>query len=142
LLGHNGAGKTTMINMLTGMLPITSGDALIYGKPCSSDMDGIRAMMGICPQHDVLWNQLTGLEHVTLFAGLRGVPVAKIEQEAQKRLEEVELWDVRHVQSSAYSGGMRRYGGICDPGNVGTWERGNVGTWERGNVGTCEPVNL
>ena len=34
----------------------------------------ISATMGICPQHDVLWDQLTGMEHLILFAGLRGVP--------------------------------------------------------------------
>jgi hypothetical protein len=54
MLGHNGAGKTTTINMLTGMLPITSGDATIYDKFVSRDMDDIRAIMGICPQHDVV----------------------------------------------------------------------------------------
>jgi ABC-type multidrug transport system ATPase subunit len=65
-------------------------------------------MMGICPQHDILWDQLTGMEHVVLFAGLRGVPATEIHNEAEKRLKEVELWNVRDVQSSAYSGGMRR----------------------------------
>jgi len=108
LLGHNGAGKTTTINMLTGMLPITSGDATIYGTSCAHDMDDIRSIMGICPQHDILWAQLTGLEHVVLFAGLRGVPPNQIMSEAKKRLMEVELWKVKDVQSGAYSGGMRR----------------------------------
>ena len=108
LLGHNGAGKTTTMNMLTGMLPINAGDAMIYGKSCSTEMDDIRSIMGICPQHDVLWDQLTGMEHVVLFAGLRGVERAEIPLEAERRLKEVELWDVRNVQSSAYSGGMRR----------------------------------
>ena len=108
LLGHNGAGKTTTMNMLTGMLPINAGDAMIYGKSCSTEMDDIRSIMGICPQHDVLWDQLTGMEHVVLFAGLRGVEREEIPLEAERRLKEVELWDVRNVQSSAYSGGMRR----------------------------------
>ena len=110
MLGHNGAGKTTTINVLTGMLPITSGDATVYDKFISRDMDQIRAIMGICPQHDILWDQLTGMEHLRLFAGLRGVPEEgnAIEEEAAKRLKQVELWGVRDVQSRAYSGGMKR----------------------------------
>lgn len=108
LLGHNGAGKTTTINMLTGMLPVTAGDATIYGMSVVQQMDQIRSIMGICPQHDVLWDQLSALEHVRLFAGLKGVPTEEIDAEARRRLEEVQLWKVRDVQAGAYSGGMRR----------------------------------
>ena len=71
MLGHNGAGKTTTINMLTGMLPITSGDAYVFGHSAKYDMSSIREIMGIYPQHDILWDQLTGKEHLQLFAGLK-----------------------------------------------------------------------
>ena len=105
---HNGAGKTTTINMLTGMLPITSGDAYVFGHSAKYDMSSIREIMGICPQHDILWDQLTGKEHLQLFAGLKGMNPAEIQEEALKRLEQVELLHVADVQAQAYSGGMKR----------------------------------
>ncbi len=48
LLGHNGAGKTTAIYMLTGMLNMTSGDALIYGKSVRKEIDEVRKDIGLC----------------------------------------------------------------------------------------------
>ncbi|KAG9150083.1 hypothetical protein Leryth_021479 [Lithospermum erythrorhizon] len=56
LLGPNGAGKTTAINCLTGITPVTSGDALIYGHSIrsSTGMSKIRKMIGVCPQFDIL----------------------------------------------------------------------------------------
>lgn len=52
LLGHNGAGKTTIINMLTGLFAPSSGIATIYGLDVVTQMDEIRKTMGVCPQHD------------------------------------------------------------------------------------------
>lgn len=71
LLGHNGAGKTTTISMLTGLLERTSGDATVYGHKISDGMAPIRTMLGICPQHDVLFDYLTIAEHIDLFARLK-----------------------------------------------------------------------
>ena len=50
LLGQNGAGKSTTMNILSGMTPATDGDALIYGFSIKNEMHNIRKMMGICPQ--------------------------------------------------------------------------------------------
>jgi ABC-type multidrug transport system ATPase subunit len=62
LLGHNGAGKTTTINMLTGLMPpdsISDGGASVYGNDLHRNMDNIRQSMGVCPQHDVLFDHLS-----------------------------------------------------------------------------------
>ena len=73
LLGPNGAGKTTTINCLTGLFPVTGGDALIYGNSIRSSvgMSNIRKMIGVCPQFDILWDALSGEEHLKLFASKR-----------------------------------------------------------------------
>jgi ABC-type multidrug transport system ATPase subunit len=71
-----GAGKTTTINMLTGVLPATSGSALVYGNNIvdAGGMGRVRSFMGVCPQFDILWGDLTGREHLWLFANIRGLP--------------------------------------------------------------------
>ena len=53
-------------------------------------------------------SELTGIEHLYLFAGLRNIPADKVESEAHRLLKEVELEDAAHVRSTMYSGGMRR----------------------------------
>lgn len=49
LLGHNGAGKTSTISMLTGLYPATEGTAEIFGADLNSELDKIRSFMGVCP---------------------------------------------------------------------------------------------
>ena len=53
-------------------------------------------------------DQLTGVEHLRLFAGLKGMSEEEIEQEAELRLKQVELTEVANVETQAYSGGMKR----------------------------------
>lgn len=48
--GQNGAGKSTTINMMTGVLQPSSGDARVFGYSIRSDMNAIRRVMGVCPQ--------------------------------------------------------------------------------------------
>jgi ABC-type multidrug transport system ATPase subunit len=108
LLGHNGAGKTTTIGMLTGLFPCTGGDASIFGYSITTDMSEIRTIMGVCPQHDILWKSLTAEEHLQLFASLRGIPEDQIDEEVNQRLEDVDLADARHGLAGDFSGGMQR----------------------------------
>jgi ABC-type multidrug transport system ATPase subunit len=108
LLGHNGAGKTTTINMLTGNMDVSGGDATVFGMSIRHNMPSINRIMGVCPQHDILWEQLTGREHLELFAQLKGVPQDRLENEVNARLKDVLLMDAADVWAGSYSGGMRR----------------------------------
>jgi ABC-type multidrug transport system ATPase subunit len=73
LLGHNGAGKSTTISMLVGLIPPTAGDALMCGYRLSSDLQDIRQRLGICPQHDMLFPELSALQHLHLYAVFKGM---------------------------------------------------------------------
>merc|ERR1719210_2043124 len=73
LLGPNGAGKTTIISMLSGSQGVTSGKALVGGFDVQSQMKNIHQILGICPQFDIVWQDMTVLEHLLLFARIKGV---------------------------------------------------------------------
>jgi len=108
LLGHNGAGKTTTFNMLSGMFPPTKGDAFVFGKSVRHELRQVQGMMGICPQHDVLWSELSASEHLRLFAGLSLVASSAIADRIAYFLEAVDLVEWRDKPCGTYSGGMRR----------------------------------
>lgn len=73
ILGHNGAGKTTLFNILTGLTSPTAGTALVFGYDIRdpNGMSNIRQMIGVCPQHDILFDLLTPREHLEFFAVVR-----------------------------------------------------------------------
>lgn len=72
------------MSILTGLLPPTRGTALIYDYDIRTDIDKIREGLGICPQHNVLFNHLTVEEHMWFFAKLKGMPKEKIKAEIEK----------------------------------------------------------
>ena len=74
LLGVNGAGKTTTFKMLTGDTDVTAGEAFVGGFSILRDMDKVRSSLGYCPQFDALLDNLTGREHLYLYAALKGIP--------------------------------------------------------------------
>ena len=110
LLGPNGAGKTTTINCLTGVLPPSGGDALIHGESivATGGIDRIRASMGVCPQFDVLWKELTGIEHLKIYGRMKGLRKKEVLRQADELLESVKLVEAANIKTGAYSGGMRR----------------------------------
>lgn len=109
LLGHNGAGKSTTISMLTGLINPSRGDAFIGGKSIRYEMDGIRKSLGVCPQNDSFWDFLSAFEHVQLFASIKGVESSSIQSECTSLLREVGLSDQDwHRRAKEFSGGMKR----------------------------------
>lgn len=95
LLGHNGAGKTTTISMLTGLLEPTAGSAKVFGTDIFNNMDEVRKKLGVCPQHDVLFDFLSPEDHLRLFASFKGTPKDQIESQVTKMLIEIDLNDAR-----------------------------------------------
>ncbi|XP_066576539.1 phospholipid-transporting ATPase ABCA1 [Amia ocellicauda] len=107
-LGHNGAGKTTTMSILTGLFPPTSGTAYILGKDIRSELSSIRKNLGVCPQHNVLFDQLTVEEHVWFYARLKGLSEKDVKAEMEQIVLDVGLPHKRKAKTSQLSGGMQR----------------------------------
>eukprot|EP00732_Lithocolla_globosa_P000734 Lithocolla_globosa_v1_NODE_274_length_4708_cov_55.871481.p1 type:complete len:1149 gc:universal NODE_274_length_4708_cov_55.871481:873-4319(+) len=114
LLGHNGAGKSTMMSILSGLITASSGSATMYGLDVARDQHRIRKMMGVCPQHDILFDQLTPVEHLLFFGALKGLKwdtetaSDRIDDRIQDILRKVDLLEQSHVFAKDLSGGQKR----------------------------------
>eukprot|EP01029_Cantina_marsupialis_P023803 TRINITY_DN5_c0_g1_i14.p1 TRINITY_DN5_c0_g1~~TRINITY_DN5_c0_g1_i14.p1 ORF type:complete len:1762 (-),score=590.84 TRINITY_DN5_c0_g1_i14:220-5505(-) len=111
LLGHNGAGKSTTINMLSGLHAPTHGDAFVFGHSIKTDIAELQKMMGVCPQHDILFLELTGKEHIKFWAKFKGHTIS--DSEAIERLKTVNLEHDADRMARNYSGGMLRRLSVC-----------------------------
>uniref|UniRef100_A0A8C1AI11 P-type phospholipid transporter n=1 Tax=Cyprinus carpio carpio TaxID=630221 RepID=A0A8C1AI11_CYPCA len=107
-LGHNGAGKTTTMSILTGLFPPTAGTIYVKGMDIRTDMDMIRRTLGVCPQHNVLFDILTVEEHVWFYGRMKGMSMGEVKKEINSLLEDVGLQHKRHEQTKNLSGGMQR----------------------------------
>lgn len=105
LLGHNGAGKTTIISMLTGLIEKSEGQAKCYNVDMFEDMDNVREFMGVCPQHDVLFDLLTPREHLDIFYDFKGGDPMNKKREIDSLIEDVGLSIDQYKTSKTLSGG-------------------------------------
>ncbi|KAH8363959.1 hypothetical protein KR084_000913 [Drosophila pseudotakahashii] len=108
LMGHNGAGKTTLISMLTGFISPTSGTALVNGYDIRKDRNKARSCIGLCPQQNALFRNLSSAKHIWLFSRLRGLKGAKVKAEVDKYLEKLDLQEKRKTAARNLSGGTQR----------------------------------
>lgn len=110
MLGPNGAGKTSFISMMIGLTKPTSGTAYVQGLDIQTHMDGIYTSMGVCPQHDLLWETLTGREHLLFYGRLKNLKGSALTQAVEESLKSVNLFygGVADKQAGKYSGGMKR----------------------------------
>ena len=91
LLGHNGAGKTTVISMLTGLIDRSEGRAHCFDVDLFERMDEVREFMGVCPQHDVLFDLLTPREHLDIFYDFKGGDPTRKQQQIDSLIADVGL---------------------------------------------------
>lgn len=81
LLGHNGAGKSTTMSILTGLFPPTTGTAVINGYDIRTNIKEAQMHCGLCPQHDILFDLLTVEEHMRFYGQLKGLGGKDLEEE-------------------------------------------------------------
>ncbi|XP_072125690.1 phospholipid-transporting ATPase ABCA3 [Mobula birostris] len=108
LLGHNGAGKSTTLSVLTGLFPPTSGTAYINGFNICKDMALVRQSLGLCPQHDVLFDSLTVKEHLSFFCRLKGYSPPKVQDAVNQMLMLLNFVEKQNAPVKILSGGMKR----------------------------------
>ncbi|GJQ88078.1 hypothetical protein Trydic_g13091 [Trypoxylus dichotomus] len=107
-VGHNGAGKTTLMSMLTGMITPTTGTAIVNGHDIRTNMPQVRDSLGLCPQHNVLFDELTVAEHLRFFSRLKGLKRNEVNREIDTFIEFLQLEPKRNSRSKTLSGGMKR----------------------------------
>ncbi|CAD2222743.1 ABC-2 family transporter protein/ABC transporter, putative [Angomonas deanei] len=108
LLGHNGAGKSTTMNMMTGMIQATDGDCYIYGRSIRREMKEARQEIGYCPQHNILWPTMTCREHLWYYAAIKGLRGEEREVAIQSLLKSVDFEEKENYRASDLSGGQKR----------------------------------
>ena len=108
LLGHNGAGKSTTLNMLSGLLKPSGGKMTVFGFDVNQDIDELRKIMGVCPQVNTLFDDLTVTEHLELFATFKGTPQAKVRGQVRKLIEDLDMQEKAHYLAKNLSGGQKR----------------------------------
>jgi ATP-binding cassette, subfamily A (ABC1), member 3 len=108
LLGHNGAGKTTVLNMMTGMAEPDEGDCYIYGHSVRTELDAVRQQIGYCPQHNILWSELTCREHLEFYGRIKGLKGWELEDSVCRMLHETDLLEKVDQQAKNLSGGQKR----------------------------------
>ncbi|KAF1321194.1 Abc transporter a family member 1, partial [Globisporangium splendens] len=107
-LGINGAGKTTTMKMLTGDVVPSSGSATLSGFDILTQQIEVRRQIGYCPQFDALFDLLTVREHLELFARIKGVSSAELNNVVAGKIEQMNLSSFEHKLAGSLSGGNKR----------------------------------
>ncbi len=108
LIGPNGAGKTTLISVLTTLLKPDRGSLSICGVDVLQSPAAIRRNIGIVPQDLALFDQLTGVENISYFGKMYGLPTKTIKEKGKYFLEMFGLHHKANKKVATYSGGMKR----------------------------------
>lgn len=78
-------------SILTGLFPPTSGSATIYGHDIRTEMERIRQNLGMCPQHNVLFDKLSVEEHLWFYSRLKGMAEEDIRKEMDKSVQALSM---------------------------------------------------
>ncbi len=108
LLGPNGSGKTTTINMISGLSVPTSGEVRVMGNDVRHKARQVHQILGSVPQETALYEELTAWANMDFHADLFGIPRKEKKVRITKLLELVQLQDRKDLRVGTFSGGMKR----------------------------------
>lgn len=108
LLGPNGSGKTTTINMISGLSKPTGGEIKVLGYDVRRDIRQIRQILGAVPQETALYEELSAWTNLNFHADLFGIPRKEKKERITNVLKLVQLLDRKDSRVGTFSGGMKR----------------------------------
>ena len=106
LVGANGAGKSTFVKILLGLVAPSDGEAAVLGHDVVRDSQAIRALVGYMPEHDCLPPEMSAAEFVGFLARCSGLPATAARERAADVLRHVGLYEERYRPMGGYSTGM------------------------------------
>jgi ABC-2 type transport system ATP-binding protein len=108
LVGANGAGKSTFIKIMLGLIAPTSGEVRVFDLDPVMQTDQVRARVGYMPENDCLPPDVSASEFVTHLGRLSGLPKTAARERASEALRHVGLYEERYRQIGGYSTGMKQ----------------------------------
>jgi ABC-2 type transport system ATP-binding protein len=108
LVGANGAGKSTFIKILLGLIEATSGSAEVLGYNVMTDGTLLRQFVGYMPEHDCLPGDVSATEFVAHMAQINGLPKSSARERTAEVLRHVGLFEERYREMRGYSTGMKQ----------------------------------
>ncbi len=108
LVGANGAGKSTFIKIMLGLIPPTSGQVRVLDLDPTHEPEAVRARVGYMPENDCLPAEVNASELVTHLARISGLPQTAARERASEALRHVGLYEERYRQVGGYSTGMKQ----------------------------------
>jgi ABC-2 type transport system ATP-binding protein len=107
-LGANGAGKSTIVRMLTGLSEPTSGQVLSFGASIHENLVAYRSRLGYVPEEPELYSYLSGWEYLEMVGTLRGMERVQTAKKIEALLALFSIAPYRHSSIGSYSKGMRQ----------------------------------
>src|SRR6516164_8868308 len=108
LLGPNGSGKTTTINLISGLATPTSGEVQVMGYEMPRHARTIRRTLGTVPQETALYEELSAWDNLDFHADLFGIPKKEKQGRIMQMLDLVQLQERKRSRVGTFSGGMKR----------------------------------
>ena len=113
LLGHNGAGKTTIMKMLTGYLEPTAGTITINGMDVTEDRTSVQQIIGYLPENCPVYPEMTVIDYLQYTAGMHGIDEADIDEAVHQALIDTDLEAKAVEEIGTLSRGLRQRVGVA-----------------------------
>jgi sodium transport system ATP-binding protein len=107
LLGHNGAGKSTTLRILSTVMRADAGRAMVNGLDCASDSLAVRRTLGVLPHSSGLYQQLTGRENLEYYGRLHGLTREALKRACDAMIERLDMGAFVERRAKGYSQGER-----------------------------------